>query len=80
MTDADTAIIDSLFLFKSLIKDGCEWHGDTLGKWSEILTVPPGLDHQVRMTLRAYTEGKDYKYTPAEDTSSAGGCGEICIA
>lgn len=34
-------IIDVLHLFKSLIKDGCEWHGDVLSKkWSECLLIP----------------------------------------
>ena len=82
MTQAEAdAVIRSLYLFKCLIKDGCEWHGDTVShRWSEVLTVPPGLDHQVRLTLAAYEEGKDYVYAPANDTGPGGGVGEISIA
>ena len=51
----DKQLIDSLHLFKSLIKDGCLWQGDIMSrKFSECLYVPEGLDHQVEHTLNAY--------------------------
>lgn len=56
--------LDGLYLFKSLIKDGCEWHGDVVGPWSECLYYPEGLKHQVDATLAAYQEGVNYKREP----------------
>ena len=53
---------DPYYLFACLIKDGCEWHGDTISaKWIEALHIPPGLEHQVKETLRDYKEGVEYK-------------------
>lgn len=49
--------LEGLYLFKSLIKDGCEWHGDICSKhWSECLFIPQGLMHQVELTLSAYSQ------------------------
>ena len=54
--------IDSLHLFKSLIKDGCEWHGDVLSrKWSENLFFSEQNKDQVMRTLEGFKEGEDYK-------------------
>ena len=77
--EKNVAAIRRLDLFKRLIKVGCIWDGDTLvGKWEEILSVPPGLDEEVRITLEHYEEGVDYKYIQGDE---AAGCyGEICIA
>lgn len=57
------ALINSLSLFKSLIKDGCEWHGDVWSsKWSEQLFVPDLSLDAAKRTLEQYTEGVDYKW------------------
>lgn len=54
--------LNGLYLFKSLIKDGCKWQGDIMSKnWSESLYIPVGLEEQVELTLSIYDEGKDYK-------------------
>ena len=56
------AQIEGLFLFKSLIKDGCTWQGDIDSrKWSECLYFVEGLRHQVDLTLESYDEGVEYK-------------------
>jgi hypothetical protein len=68
------AEINGLYLFKSLIKDGCEWHGDVCSKkWSECLIIPTRYSTQygdvidatildsVQQTLSAYVEGQDFK-------------------
>lgn len=60
--DSTEKVLNGLYLFKSLIKDGCEWHGDVHSqKWSEMLIVPAGLEHQVDLTLSCYEEGVDYR-------------------
>ncbi len=64
---------NGLYLFKSLIKDGCEWQGDVLNKkWSECVFIPmnystqhgerpdPTITYAVEKTLKAYDEGIDY--------------------
>ena len=54
--------LDSLRLFKRLIKDGCVWHGDVLSrKWSEQLFFNDKDAAQVHATLLDYEEGKQYK-------------------
>ena len=57
--------VTGLELFKSLIKDGCEWHGDVVSrKWSECLYVSSSnetIQKRVRTTLERYAEGVDYK-------------------
>lgn len=55
---------DSLFLFKSLIKDGCEWQGDVFSKkWTECLFVPENtrIEDKIQASLSAYEEGIDWK-------------------
>jgi hypothetical protein len=56
-------ILNGLYLFKSLIKDGCEWRGDVWSsKWSDCLYMTQGDSRRkVLLTLANYTEGKDYK-------------------
>ena len=58
--------INGLLLFKSLIKDGCVWDGDTMStKWSECLDVPTDIvEMRARETLALgqYVEGTDYKW------------------
>ena len=57
-----TTELDGLHLFKSLIKDGCEWQGDVFSrKWSECLYVREGSEDAVERTLAAYQEGVDYR-------------------
>jgi hypothetical protein len=53
---------NGMWLFKSLIKDGCEWHGDVLSKkWSECLIVPDAsVMVKAKRTLMAYVEGNEY--------------------
>lgn len=49
-------------LFKSLVKDGCVWHGDILShKWGECLYFSPEVKDRVMQTLSMFTEGVDYK-------------------
>ena len=58
----DERTTQGLYLFKALIKDGCQWHGDLLStKWSEQLYVPADVQEAVDETLKAYTEDVDYK-------------------
>ena len=65
---------NGMYLFISLVKDGCEWQGDVMSnKWSECLFVPQMTDSQlnqysdptildrVERTLSAYTEGDDFR-------------------
>ncbi len=57
----DQLIMNGLYLFKSLIKDGCEWRGDVCSKkWSERVFIPAGLEHQVELTLGAFEDGVEY--------------------
>ena len=53
-----TTIINSLQLFRSLIKDGCEWHGDIMSrKWSEVLYIPDDVVmERVLITLAAHAD------------------------
>jgi len=54
--------IQSLELFKSLIKDGCTWHGDVMSKkWSECLYYSEHHADAVKRTLEQYKEGEDYR-------------------
>ena len=56
---ADPKIKEGLYLFKALIKDGCEWHGDVFDKqWSERLYIPnPNVEKAVlQVTLSMYDE------------------------
>jgi hypothetical protein len=56
--------LNGLYLWKALMKDGCEWHGDVFSKkWAECVIVPanPHVVAAVTKTLEAYTEGVDYK-------------------
>jgi hypothetical protein len=55
-------IINGLQLFKSLIKDGCEWHGDVMSrKWAEMLYIPNDVVMaRVLITLAAYGD-TDYR-------------------
>lgn len=54
--------IRSLELFKSMIKTGCQWHGDTFSKkWSEVLYFEDNIRDDVLYWLSSYTEGVDYK-------------------
>lgn len=54
--------IDSLFLFKALIKDGCTWQGDVSHrKWSENLFFTAENKDRVMETLSTYDMGNDYK-------------------
>lgn len=51
-----------LELFRSLIKDGCQWHGDVLSrKWSECLYYDEKIEAQVMQTLYPYEVGVHYK-------------------
>lgn len=51
--------LNGLYLFKALIKSGCEWHGDVISKkWSEALFIPEGVN--VERDLEPYTEGVEY--------------------
>lgn len=51
-----------LELFRSLIKDGCKWHGDVCSRtWSECLYFNDDNDPEVLQTLYSYEEGTDYK-------------------
>lgn len=55
---------NGLELFKSLIKDGCEWQGDIFSKkWSECLYMADNTEcrEHVERTLSMYTEGVDFK-------------------
>lgn len=55
--------LQSLALFRSLIKDGCRWDGDIVSKkWSEVLYFDQSyiLD-KVRRTVDGLEEGVDYK-------------------
>jgi hypothetical protein len=69
----ETAEQNGLYLFKSLIKDGCEWQGDVLSKkWSECVFIPmnysveqgnridPTITYAVEKTLKAYDRGIEY--------------------
>ena len=52
----------SLYLFRSLTKDGCKWHGDVLSsKWSDCLYFDESVSDKVARTLESYIEGIDYK-------------------
>ena len=54
--------LNGLYLFRSLIKDGCEWHGDIISnKWSECLFYSANIEYSVKQTLAAYTENEDYR-------------------
>jgi len=54
--------IDSLFLFKALIKDGCVWKEDiSHRKWSERLYFSEDIRDKVMATLASLDEGNDYK-------------------
>lgn len=54
-----------LILFKSLIKDGCKWEGDTTSfKWSEYLNPIDADPEHVTATLKCYKEGIEYKIDP----------------
>lgn len=62
MAEVPQRTLNGLHLFKSLIKDGCEWHGDIFSpKWSEVLYLPSGKLDNVDRTLAMYEEGVDYK-------------------
>ncbi len=56
---------NGMYLFISLIKDGCEWQGDVFSKkWSECLffdSTDGYVMERVERTLSAYTEGDDYR-------------------
>lgn len=58
----DQEYIRSLELFRSLIKDGCEWHGDIVSrKWAEVLYIPDDVVmERVLLTLSIYTD-TDYR-------------------
>lgn len=61
---SDSQIIDCLYLWKQLIKDGCEWHGDIHSSvYSEELFVPEGVEMHARSTLETYEEGVHYKWS-----------------
>ncbi len=54
--------IECLELQMSLIKDGCQWHGDILSKkWSEYLYVPEEIQERVARTLSLYEEDVHFK-------------------
>lgn len=59
---SDQEHIRSLELFRKLIKDGCEWHGDVMSrKWLEVLYIPDDLVmERVRITLTLYGDA-DYR-------------------
>jgi len=53
----DKRTTEGLYLFKSLVKDGCEWHGDVISrKWSEQLYIPEGCMNQVLLTVSTYAD------------------------
>ena len=58
----DEQHIRSLELFRSLIKDGCEWHGDVMSlNWSEVLYIPADVVmERVLLTLSIHTD-TDYR-------------------
>ena len=56
--------IRSLAMFKTLIKAGCRYEGDTLSrKWSEYLLISIDIEEHVRELLDIYefVEGDDFK-------------------
>lgn len=63
MSNGEQTELNGLWLFKSLVKDGCQWQGDVVSrKWSEMLVVPDGdVMQKVKETVKGYTEGVDYK-------------------
>lgn len=63
--------VQGLHLFKSLIKDGCEWQGDVCSsKWSECLYYTADKWPAVSRTLIAYEVGVHFQVEGDE----AGGC------
>lgn len=58
----DEQHIRSLELFRGLIKDGCEWHGDVMSRrWSECLYIPDDVVmERVLLTLTIYSDS-DYR-------------------
>jgi hypothetical protein len=56
-------VLNGLHLFKSLVKDKCEWQGDVFSrKWSECLFLLEETRREdVKRTLASYSEGVDYK-------------------
>jgi hypothetical protein len=61
-TDELRATMNGLYLFKALMKVGAQWHGDVIRKqWSECLYVTDVPEHQLKLELEFYEEGKDYK-------------------
>lgn len=62
MQTASKLTVDGLHLFKSLIKDGCTWHGDVCSnKWSECLYFEDKNKEAVEQTLYAYESGVHFK-------------------
>lgn len=63
MSNIQSDKINGLELFRSLIKDGCEWQGDVCSnKWSECLyLINEHARDAVKRTLRAYNEGTDFE-------------------
>lgn len=53
--------LNGLYLFKELIKSGCEWQGDIINrKWSEALYIPEGTMGQVMEMVGPYKHTEDY--------------------
>lgn len=54
--------MDGLYLFKSLIKTGCEWQGDIFSqKWAECLFYTKDQEERVLRDLEGYEEGVHYR-------------------
>jgi hypothetical protein len=54
--------VHGLYIFRSLIKDGCAWRGDVSShKYIDCLYFEDNQRHQVMLTLNCYSEGLDYK-------------------
>lgn len=60
-------LMNSLFLFKLLIKSGCRWEGDVSHRlWSERLYFNEGDKDKIVEVLKDYKEDRDFKF---EDNS-----------
>jgi hypothetical protein len=61
--EVDMQTLDSLFLFKALIKVGCTWKEDVSHrKWSERLYFSEDIRDKVLAAVVHLDEGNDYKF------------------
>jgi hypothetical protein len=55
-------LLDSLFLFKALVKAGCQWKGDiSHRKWSEQLFFCEEDREKVMEVVKSFNDVNDYK-------------------